>query len=265
MKRKIINIWYQGYLEISSIPEYQKLLQEHVKTIEDDHTTITINGMPPNFFKDTSPAEVTRYASSSMVFSNQLLKNALRAEEEKFDGFAIGMIQNLALNEINSLLDMPVVGYGQASMEYAQKVEKKFAVLAFNPNLLDLINHQIKINNFSDNAIPSIAIDIDYNNVIKAFQDPEQLINAFNKASEKAILQGAEIIIPGQMVFAEILWKNKIFKYKKATVVDAMKTTIESLQSKINEQKIIDNNNNDFWTTTPPIKLKDIIKKKLKL
>ena len=260
-KTQPISIWYQGYLEVNSFPEYQALLMEHVKTMQTKDTSISIHGMPKDFFLDTSPAEVTKYASSSMAFSNQILLNALKAEEQGCNGFALGTIQNLGLIEARSLINIPVVGYGEAAILKASKIGKKFAVLAFNPNLLELIDYQIKSSNLDDKAAPSIALKLEYNDIITAFKNPKKLIDTFIGAIKEAKQNEIDVVIPGQMVLAELLWKNQIYNVDGVQVIDAMKTTIEAIKSKI----LFDTESSEkgFWHATPPKKLKDIMKKKL--
>ena len=258
--QKIINIWYQGYLEVDALPEYQNLLTKHVNTLKNNDVEIFIHGMPKDFFYGTSPAEVTRYASSSMIFSNQILLNAMQAEEEKFDGLILGTIQNLALQETKSLIDIPVVGYGEAAMSYANKKGGKFAVLAFNPNLLELIDLQIKNSDFKKNAAPSILINLEYNDILHAFRDPAKLIKEFQKSVIQAKKQDVKIIIPGQMVLAELLWINKIDRLEGIEIIDAMKTSIEAIVDKIKNKTNLESG---FWISTPPKSLKKIIKDKL--
>tara|TARA_B100001142_G_scaffold327961_1_gene386860 strand:- start:6813 stop:7622 length:810 start_codon:yes stop_codon:yes gene_type:complete len=258
--QKIINIWYQGYLEVDALPEYQNLLTKHVKTLKNNNVEVFIHGMPKDFFYGTSPAEVTRYASSSMIFSNQILLNAMQAEEEKFDGLILGTIQNLALQETKSLIDIPVVGYGEAAMSYANKKGGKFAVLAFNPNLLELIDLQIKNSDFKKNAAPSILINLEYNDILHAFRDPAKLIKEFQKSVIQAKKQDVKIIIPGQMVLAELLWINKIDRLEGIEIIDAMKTSIEAIVDKIKNKTNLESG---FWISTPPKSLKKIIKDKL--
>lgn len=260
-KSQQISIWYQGYLEVHSFPEYQALLMEHIKTIQTKEVSINIHGMPKDFFLDTSPAEVTKYASSSMVFSNQILLNALKAEEQGYDGFALGTIQNLGLIETRSLIDIPVVSYGEAAMLKASQSGKKFAVLAFNPNLLELIDYQIKASNFQNNAMPSMSLPLEYNDIIDAFQNPNKLISTFMSKMKEVRNNKVDIIIPGQMVLAELLWKNQIYNAEGIEIIDAMKTTIDAIKLKILSKT--EKPKDGFWHATPPKKLKEIMKKKL--
>ena len=258
--QKEINIWYQGYLEVNALPEYQDLLTKHVNALNSDQIKVSIHGMPKGFFDDTSPAEVTRYAASSMVYSNQILLNAMQAEEEGFDGLILGTIQNLALMETKSLIDIPVVGYGQAAMSYANSKGKKFAVLAFNPNLLELIDSQIKNSDHQQSAANSILINLEYQDIINAFQEPKKLLKEFEKSVQEAKKQEVEIIIPGQMVLAEILWINQVNELEGIEIVDAMQTSINAIIERINNKTT---QKTGFWESTPPKSLKKIMKQKL--
>ena len=51
--QKKIKIWYQGYLEVNSLPDYQNLLKKHITTLEDKNFTVSIHGMPKDFFAGT--------------------------------------------------------------------------------------------------------------------------------------------------------------------------------------------------------------------
>ena len=136
-----------------------------------------------------------------------------------------------------------------------------FAVLAFNPNLLELIDYQIKSLNLDEKAAPSMALQLEYSDIIAAFKNPKNLIDTFISAIKEAKQNDIDVVIPGQMVLAELLWKNQIYNVDGVQVIDAMKTTIDAIKSKILSDT--ESSKKGFWYATPPKNIKKLIKKKL--
>lgn len=253
VERAPLRIWYQGFLDLATVPAYEPALREHAAAVLRPGTEVAIHGMPPGSFDGTSPAEIARYAYTTDLHTQRLIDNARTAEAEGYDAFAIGIVQNPGLRTMRTLVDIPVAGYGEAAMHLACMLGRRFSVLAFNPDLLDLLDEQIDQYGLRSRAAPTTLIETDYGAVARGFDDPAPLIGAFEDAAGRALAAGADVRIPGQMVLAQILWQNGVRRVDGAPVVDALAAALKSaeLLAEMRRDSGVWHSRRGFWGARP--------------
>ncbi len=249
-----LRIWYQGFLDLSTVPAYEPLLRRHAEAILRPGTEVAIHGMPPGSFDGSSPAEVARHAYTSALHTQQLIDHARRAEAEGYDAVAVGIVQSLGVREMRTLIDIPVAGYGESAMHLACLLGRRFSVLAFNPDLLDLLEEQIDGYGLRSRAAPTTLIETEYEAVARGFDDPVPLVAAFEAAARRALDAGADVLIPGQMVLAEILWQQGVRRVEGAPVVDALAAALKSaeLLAELRRDSGVWSSRRGFWGARPP-------------
>ena len=249
-----LRIWYQGFLDLETVPAYRASLGRHAAAILRPSTEVSIHGMPPGSFDGTSPAEVARHAYTASLHTEQLITNARRAEAEGYDAVAIGIVQNPGLRQMRTLVDIPVAGYGESAMHLACLLGHRFSVLAFNPSLLDLLEEQIDRYGLRARAAPTTLIETEYEIVARGFEEPEPLVAAFEAAARRALDSGADVLIPGQMVLAEILWQQGMRRFEDAPVVDALAAALKSAEflAELRRDSGVRHSRRGFWGGRPP-------------
>lgn len=259
-KRPKTRIWHQGFIEMQTVPAYGPALERHLAAICGPDTEVTVHGLRPGTYTpDSSPAEITRYASVMHLHVNQILDNARQAERDGFDAVAIAILQNPGLREARTLVDIPVVGYGEAAMHLACQLGERFSVLAFNPDLLPLVERQIVEAGLERRAGPMAVIDVEYADVARAFDQPGPIIAAFEKAAREAVARGADVLIPGQTILAEVLWQNGVFRVADAPVVDALGAVVKTAELMVDLRRssgLSVSRHGYFWAR-PPAELVD--------
>jgi Asp/Glu/hydantoin racemase len=259
-----IRIWHQGFIEMQTVPAYGPALERHLAAILAPGTTVALHGLRPGTYAPHStPAEITRYAAVMDLHKQQLLDNVRRAEQEGFDAVAIAILQNPALREAKTLVDIPVAGYGEAAMHLACLLGDRFAVLAFNPDLLALVQAQVAEYGLERHAGPLVEIEVDYAAVRRAFEEPGPLLEAFQVAARTAIAQGADVLIPGQTILAEVLWQNGLFRVEDAPVLDALAaavTTAETLARLRRASGLTVTRRGYFWRRPPAALFEDALR-----
>jgi len=248
-----LRIWYQGFLDLATVPPYRDSLERHAAAILRPGTEVAIHGMPPGSFTGTSPAEVARHPYTTSLYTEQLVTNVRRAEAEGYDAVAVGIVQNPGLREMRTLVDIPVVGYGESAMHLACLLGRRFSVLAFNPALLELLEEQIDLYGLRSRAAPTIRIETQYEIVARGFEEPEPLVAAFQEAARRALESGADVLIPGQMVLAEILWQQGVRRAEEAPVVDALAAALKSaeLLAELRRDSGVWHSRRGFWGARP--------------
>ncbi len=219
-------IWYQSFIELDTVPDYRTMLERHLRVVAGPDTEVVIYGMAPGTYRGTTPAYVARHAYLMYLHTNQLIDNARRAEREGYDAVVLGIIQDPGLQEMRTVVDIPVVGYGEAAMHLACMLGRRFSILAFNPDFFPLLEDNISKYGLAARLGSLIPIDIDYVTVTRGFSEPQPVVDAFQRAAIVAIGGGADVLIPGQMILAEVLWQHGVHRIQDVPVIDALGAVI---------------------------------------
>ncbi len=160
-----------------------------------------------------------------------ILDNALRAEAEGYDVFAIGSVQDPVLEEARSLVDIPVVGYGESAMHFACCLSSKFAVLVFQKGFDQMMDLRIQRLGLSSRALPSVVIDAGFEDVGRGLSESDDLVESFLKSARAAIEQGAEAIIPGQLYLSEAIARAGLTRIDEVPVVEGLSATLKMAEA----------------------------------
>ena len=72
--------------------------------------------------------------------------------------------------------------------------------------------------------------------------------------AKRLIAAGADVIIPGQMIFAEILWQNGVNRIDEAPVIDALGACLKMAESLVDLKRVsgVSHTRRGFWGARPP-------------
>jgi len=226
-----MRIWYQSLFPSGSAPTYFEGLAERAKTIARAGVDVRFEGMPRDTYGGQAPADVVIYPYLISLHAQFILDNAIRAQSEGYDVFAIGSVQDPALEEARSLIDIPVVAYGEAAMHFACQLGSRFAVLVFQPGFDQMMDRRIRSLGLEARAIPTVLIKAGFGDVGRGLQDPSALIERFSEAARVAIARGAEVIIPGQLYLSEAIARAGLSRVDEAPIVDALSATLKMAEA----------------------------------
>src|SRR5687768_498307 len=113
-----MRIWEQGLVATYSLPGYKEFILEHYAAYQRADTEITVHGVRDDVSAAAAKiaGRAVNYAYLHRFHDAQIIENVRRAELEGFDAVIIGVLQDSGLKEARSVVDIPVVGYGEVSM-----------------------------------------------------------------------------------------------------------------------------------------------------
>jgi len=132
---KPIRIWYQSYVDEEHAGPYWGRLEAHLAAIADPGTHVDVKGITPH--------DSYAHAIVEMRCAREVICNAVRAEREGYDAFIVGHFQDAGLYEARSVVDIPVLALGEASMLHACQLGQRSGIVTINPRYIPWFHHQI--------------------------------------------------------------------------------------------------------------------------
>jgi Asp/Glu/hydantoin racemase len=219
-----MRIWEQGLVATYSLPGYKELILEHYDAFKRPDTVIEVHGV-----RDVANQTAARIAGKAVQFSylqrfhdTQVIENVRRAEREGFDAVIIGAMQDPGLAVARTVVDIPVLGYGEVSLLVACMHGSRSGFIAINPDMDPTLRQMIRDYGMEARTAPIAYMDCGYSDLHDAVNGkPERFLSAFKAASQKTMREhGVDVLLPGQTIITELLWRAGIKELDGALVLD---------------------------------------------
>ncbi|VTZ27583.1 Racemase [Methylocella tundrae] len=232
-----IRIWHQSFTVLSDLGAYDRALQEHFRNIARPDTEVVMHGMHPGTYRTNYPGDDIKHAALQHLHSLQFIAAALRADQEGFDAYALSTLPEPALREIRSLVDIPVVGYGESAMLTACQLGHSFGVLVFIEELAELVTENAARHGLATRFAGARHVGFRFTDVLKAFADPQPLIEQFLVAAKALIADGAEVIIPGEAPLNVLLAREGVTEVDGAAIVDSLGAWVKHAEAMVDSRR----------------------------
>jgi len=181
-------LWYQTSTVIDSLPGYRDAIMEQISRVKGDNFEIIPHGVERSSLDGG-------YMYISFLTDAQFMENLIQAEKQGYDGIVYGCFNDPMLTEAREILNIPVIGLQQTGMLWSQIYGAKAAIVTFDP----LLQHKKFLENAKRYSLehlmtPIIAFDAPLEN---GLEDNEEFLNEFDKACQRAVELGADVILPG--------------------------------------------------------------------
>ena len=186
-----IRIWYQGFTHPVVNKNYVDKLQAHLDSITGPGVTAAFNGVEP-------PASHL-HALEEFRCAARAMQNVLRAEEEGYDAFVLGHFQEAGLEEMKSMVDIPVLGLGQCSMLFACTLGRRFGLITIDPVYIPWHEDQIIKAGLAQRSVGVGAMKTTPAHYMKAFAEEDayqDVLRQFREQAQPLLDAGADVLIP---------------------------------------------------------------------
>jgi len=226
-----MRIWYQSLFEGGRFPAYFEGLKARAKNVARPGVEVHFHGLPAGVYGGRVPSDVVVYPYLASLHAQFILDNALRAEAGGYDVFAIGSVQDPAIEEARSLVDIPVVGSGEAAMHFACLLGSRFAVVAFGAGFDQMLDLRVRRLGLAERALPTALMDADFADVGKGLADAGALVEKFSRRARQLIAAGAEAVIPGQLYLSEAIARAGVTRIDETPIVDGLAATLKMAEA----------------------------------
>ncbi len=184
-------IWFQGATDRVHMAPYIDRLEAHLKSILDPDFSAT--------FHTTTPPATTTHAVTEFRIAGNLIRNAVKAEQEGYAAMAITHFQDAGLMEVKSVVDMPVLGLGETSLFHACTLGRKLGLVTINPVFVPWHEEQVIRYGLQQRVVGVRAVDATVKDFIDAFATEAALqkLKPLWESECRALLDaGADVIVP---------------------------------------------------------------------
>jgi len=228
-----MRIWYQSFTVLDDVGPYVDTLRAHLERQASAGTEIEFHGMSPGTYPSSYPGTHISYAYLAGLHKEQFVANALQAQDEGFDAFMIATIPDTGFEEIRTLLEIPVVAYGNASVAYAATLGAKVGIVNFIDALQDQLRRNMTLYGFGDLVGPIVSIEREFGDILKGYEDSEGLKEAFFTAARRAIDLGAKVIVPGEGPLNVLLASQGVSRVDDVPVIDSLGVTLALCEDRV--------------------------------
>ena len=187
-----MRIWYQSFVDEENGADYWRHLRAHLAAMADPGTEIVVHGITPY---DNYAHPIVEYRCG-----REVICNAVRAEREGYDAFVVGHFQDAGLYEARSVVDIPVVALGEASMLYACQLGQRSGIVTINPRFRPWFHHQIGKYGLRERVAGVHAMNFEPGQILAAISNPEGLAEVerlFAEQAQPLVDDGVDVLIPG--------------------------------------------------------------------
>ncbi|MEH7094538.1 aspartate/glutamate racemase family protein [Neobacillus vireti] len=232
-----MKIWHQSLTTIDRVPQYRDAIVNHVRRIARPDVEVVLHGMSEETYPTHYPGQFITYSYLQNLHREQFVRAALMAEKAGYDAMFIATIPDVGLLEARTLVDIPVVGYGQASFHMASMLGDHIGVVNFLGPLADELRQNAARYGLGCKLGPIVQTEVGFDQVLAGFNNPEPVIASFKKAAEAAIADGADIIVPGEGPMNVFLATHGVSRIGDVPVIDSFAAGIKMCESLVDLRK----------------------------
>lgn len=228
-----IRIWHQSFTVLDDLPAYRDLLAAHLARSSRPDVQIDLHGMAQGTYPSNYPGTHIRYVGMQHLHKEQFIRAALTAEDEGYDAFLIASIPDPAYEEVRTLVDIPVIAFGQASLAVASTLGNPVGVVNFIDELGAQIRRNAQMYGFGELIGPVVSLERPFNDILEAYDDPAPLLEAFHSAARRCIEAGANVIVPGEGPLNLLLAHHGVHRVDDVPVLDSLATTVKVCEARV--------------------------------
>jgi len=221
-----MRIWHQSFTVLADVPHYRDALARHLQSQAGPDTTIDLHGMKEGTYPSDYPGTHIGYAYLAGLHKEQFVHAALKAQDEGYDAFLIATIPDTAYEEVRTVVDIPVVTFGQTSVLAAGALGDRVGIVNFIAALEPQLRRNMRNYRLDELVGPIVQVEAAFHDVMAAYASPAGLIAAFETAARRAIAAGANVIVPGEGPLNVFLADQGVSRVDDVPVLDSLGTLV---------------------------------------
>ncbi len=228
-----MKLWYQSYVDYENGKSYWDMLRPHLDAIVSPGTTVDIRGITP----------FDSYAHPLVEFrcAREMICNAIQAEREGYDAFIVGHFQDAGLYEARTVVDIPVISMGEATMLYCCQLGQRIGIITINPRFIPWFHHQIGKYGLKERVTEVHAMTFEPGQILEAYESDEkaaQVKDLFETQGKPLVAGGSDILIPGGGIPMLLFSKFHNHTVDDAPVINGIPIVVKMAEMAVNLKRL---------------------------
>ena len=252
-----MRIWHQSFTVLQDLPAYVDVLKERIGAVVRRDTEVVLHGQIPGTYTSDYPGTDLAYGVLYWMHGLQWLAAAREAEKQGFDAMVLASIAGPMAQEIRTIVDIPVVGYGEAAFNLAGLYGRRAGMLFFIKERLDFWPEQIKAWGLGERFAGIEHAGVTFQDVLQAHTDASKrdgVVARIVAQGEKLVREtGADVIVPGELPLNLLLSKAGVQTIAGATVIDGIETCFKFAELLVDLRRVsgMKPSNHGFFHAAP--------------
>jgi Asp/Glu/hydantoin racemase len=221
-----MRIWHQSFTVLQDLPAYEQGLKKRIGEVVRPGTEVVLHGQIPGTYSSDYPGSDLAHGVLYWLHGLQWIAAAREAQSQGFDAMVLASIAGPMAREIRTIVDIPVVGYGEAAFNLAGLYGRRAGMLFFIKERLDFWPEQIRHWGLTERFAGIEHAGVTFKDVLAAHTQEERMDEVVGKIieqGEKLVREtGADVIVPGEMPMNLLLAKAGVTQIAGATVIDGI-------------------------------------------
>ena len=252
-----MRIWHQSFTVLQDLPAYVDGLKQRIGEVVRPDTEVVLHGQIPGTYNSNYPGTDLAYGVLYWMHGLQWIAAGREAEQQGFDAMVLASIAGPMATEIRTIVDIPVVGYGEAAFNLAGVYGQKVGMLFFIKERLDFWPKQLAAWGLADRFAGIEHAGVVFQDVLDGLTDPAKMdgvVARIVEKGEKLVREtGADVIVPGEMPLNLLLAKAGVTQIADASVIDGIATSFKFAEMLVDLKKLagMKPSNRGFYHAAP--------------
>jgi Asp/Glu/hydantoin racemase len=217
-----MKIWYQSYVDYENGKSYWDALRVHLNETVSSDTQIDIRGITP----------FDSYAHPLVEFrcAREMICNAVQAEKEGYDAFIVGQFQDAGRYEARTVVDIPIIALGEATMLYSCQLGQRLGIVTINPRFIPWFHHQIAKYGLRERVTGIHSMTFEPGQILEAYGSEEKADEVrmlFEEQGKPLIQSGIDVIIHGGGIPMLLFYKFHNHNIDTAPVINGIPIAVK--------------------------------------
>lgn len=219
-------IWHQSFTTLADVPGYAAALRVRMAELLCPGTEVVLHGQIGGTYPSDYPGGDLGHSALFWLHGLQWMAAAREAERQGFDAMICATMSNPLIEELRTLVDIPVIGYGETVLTLSRLYGRRFGMLCFIEGRQDFWPQRLREWGFADRFAGIRGLGIGFHDVVGGLADEsvrERVVAKVREAGASLVRDtGADVIIPSEMPLNLLLALAGVHEIEGAAVMDGL-------------------------------------------
>lgn len=221
-----MRIFWQSFVDPSIGKDYLRRLSEYLNNIASEGTEVVVNGMAP---PDRDFGRLAEFRCAAAA-----LECALRLKDGDYDAYVLGHFQDPGLYELRSILDIPVIGTGEATILAASTLGRRMGIITLAPEFEIWHHEQAEKYGLGARLVKVTSLESSPQEFNASFAGDkvvrQTLLDKLDAAADLLVDAGADVILTGGILPGLFISDYPGLTIRNAPVVNCASVALKSAE-----------------------------------